>query len=106
MAAKIFVRSRYNCIPRERAVVESRGGSRLGSKVSIKHVGQIHMEFLRGARVVVRVAEDALLEGRLEEAFIQGGLDTTVDVSNQNIFLPSGDVKRDADGEFLPLPGT
>ena len=50
MAAKILVRSRDNCIPRERAVMKSRGGSGLGSEVSVKHVGAIHVEFLRGPR--------------------------------------------------------
>ena len=51
MTAKILVRARDNYIPRERAVMKSRGGSGLGSKVSVKDVGQIHMEFLRGSRV-------------------------------------------------------
>jgi len=41
----------------------------------------------------------------MDGTFIEEGLDTPVDVGSQDILLSSSDVRGDADGKFLPLPG-
>ena len=95
MSAKVLKGAVGYVIPAQRAIVKGGCGSREGLEVTVEHLSQIVMQFRRVSWRVVRGSEVILFQGSVGRSLIEKGLNSAVNISNENIFFPLCNVNRD-----------
>ena len=104
MPAEVLEGTVSNVIPAQRTIMMGRGGGRQRLEVTVEHLSQIVMEFLRVARRVFRVAKVVLFQGRVARTLVEKGLYSAVDVSDKDILFALCNVNRDPSGVFFAFP--